>query len=147
MEFRKMNLRQVFVTDAAGGGAPGAGGMQKFSASAVSSKIDEIIKYKNEIYDTLKALTTDIDSKVNNDGDAVLGGAVGDLKTDWQAFQTKYNEFSTSMDKVKAAIKKAGDSYDTFNRSLAAAADSGTGNCVIAAGGGSANTTLSMYTK
>jgi len=90
-------------------------------------------------------LTTDIDSKVNNDGDAVLGGAVGDLKTDWQAFQTKYNEFSTSMDNVKAAIKKAGDSYDTFNRSLAAAAESGNG--VIAAGGGSANTTLSMYTK
>lgn len=130
-------------TPAAGGGA--AGGMQKFSASAVSTKIDEIIKYKNEIYDTLKALTTDIDSKVNNDGDAVLGGAVGDLKTDWQTFQTKYNEFSTSMDNVKAAIKKAGDSYDTFNRSLAAAAESGNG--VIAAGGGSANTTLSMYTK
>jgi len=146
MEFRKMNLRPVPGIDAAGGGgAAGAGGMQKFSASAVSSKIDEIIKYKNEIYDTLKALTTDIDSKVNNDGDAVLGGAVGDLKTDWQAFQTKYNEFSTSMDNVKAAIKKAGDSYDTFNRSLAAAAESGNG--VIAAGGGSANTTLSMYTK
>ena len=117
----KNNIRLLLEAGAGGGGGNAASGMQKFSASAVSPKIDEIIKYKNEIYDALKNLTKEIDEKVNNDGDAILGGAVGDLKEDWAAFQKDYNDFSTSMDNVRTALKTAGDSYDTFNRSIAAA--------------------------
>ena len=98
-------MKKLIFFDADGEGGGGDTGV-KFSASSVSTRLDEIIGQKNSMYTEMSGLTDTVNSKVSNDGTGVLMGAVGDLKADWQAFQTIYNEFSDQLD------------YDAFNKGI-----------------------------
>lgn len=110
-------MKKLIFFDADGEGGGGDTGV-KFSASSVSTRLDEIIGQKNSMYTEMSGLTDTVNSKVSNDGTGVLMGAVGDLKADWQAFQTIYNEFSDQLDAVKKAVVQAGDDYDAFNKGI-----------------------------
>ena len=79
-------MKKLIFFDADGEGGGGDTGV-KFSASSVSTRLDEIIGQKNSMYTEMSGLTDTVNSKVSNDGTGVLMGAVGDLKADWQAFQ------------------------------------------------------------
>lgn len=110
-----MELRRLLME---GEGAGAGSDDVTFSASLVSDKLTTMIADVSDLYNALKALTGRIDAAVGNDGDAVLRGAVADIKTDWAGFQAKYQKFQAQMEAVRAAIIKAGASYDTFNSQL-----------------------------
>lgn len=118
MEFRKINMNNVNVAmaDGGGGGTASSGDDITFNAAAISEKLTSIITDAGSAFDALKALTGRVDQAVGAGG--VLRGAVGDIQTDWQAFQAEYKNFLDTMERVKVAVQNAGNSYDTFNSSL-----------------------------